>query len=132
MLSLQASRYAPMAVRSARVWEAAPLDPSWIIDGAPMASLSHIASDGVVSTGYWRCTEGRFTYHYAVDETITLIDGLALIQGFYCGPGSTLHFERGSTAEWHVFEPVTKMYVIEAKRSILNRIARKLRGIFYG
>lgn len=115
-----------MSKRIIRIWESAPLNPTWIKGGTPLARISPIANDGVVSTGYWHCTEGCFLYHYAVDETIVLMEGLALIDGRLCDVGATRHFKRGTTALWHVIRPVTKMYVLEAPRSFWRRVVRRL------
>lgn len=108
-------------------WTDAPIDPSWITGGKPITEISHIANDGTISTGYWRCSEGEFTWHYAVDETIALLEGVAHINGARYGKGDTLSFARGTTAQWRITAPVTKIYVIQTRMPIARRVVRKLR-----
>jgi uncharacterized cupin superfamily protein len=48
-----------------------PIEPSWIIEGNPEAR-SHVLSTsacGNTRTIIWSCTEGKFNWYYAVDET---------------------------------------------------------------
>lgn len=111
------------------IWEDCPIDPSWITYGAPAAMISPIASDGTVSTGYWKCTEGGFVWRYDVDETIVLMSGVAIIDGIERSAGSTVQFARGTTAAWEVIEPVTKLYVIQTPMPWARRVVRKLRGL---
>jgi hypothetical protein len=111
-------------------WEAAPIDPSWITGEPPVTEIAHIAHDGTLSVGYWRCTPATFVWHYGVDETITFVSGVALIDGTRCAAGSTRTFARGTVVAWTVLETVTKMYVIQSKMPIHRRVIRRLRMVF--
>jgi uncharacterized cupin superfamily protein len=114
-----------------REWQDCPIDPSWITSGDPAATMWPIANDGAVCAGYWRCTTGAFTWRYAVDETIVFLSGVAIIDGQRYAAGSTLSFARGTTAEWIVIEPVTKMYVIQKPKSVARRVFGRLsRAVF--
>lgn len=113
-------------------WQAAPLTPSWVIKGNPVAMVCPIANDGRVSTGYWQCTPGEFWWHYDVDETIVFLSGAAIVNGGFMGPGSTRSFTRGTVATWHVLEAVTKMYVIERRKSLPRRILGRLKRLLRG
>jgi uncharacterized cupin superfamily protein len=114
-----------------RDWQECAIDPAWITEGAPHALISHIANDGVISAGYWHCTQGAFTWRYAVDETIVFLSGIAVIDGQRHEAGSTASFARGTTAEWVVIEAVTKMYVIQKPKSVARRVFGRLsRAVF--
>lgn len=107
-------------------WEPLPLDLSCSgISGMPLAEMAHLASDGTVTTGYWRCTPGRFTWHYDVNETIVLISGTAIIRGRLCSAGAVISFKRGSAAVWDVLDTVTKLYVIQKQMPLWRRILRR-------
>jgi uncharacterized protein len=111
-------------------WEAAPIDPSWITGEPPVTEIAHIANDGTVCAGYWRCTPATFVWYYAVDETIVFLSGIAMIDGSRHEAGSTRTFARGTVAAWTVLETVTKMYVIQSRASFARRVVRKLKSVF--
>jgi uncharacterized cupin superfamily protein len=108
-------------------WEPCPLeDTARVVSGHPYAEISHIAADGSVSAGYWRCTPGGFIWSYDEDETIVIMDGVANINGTTYSAGHSLRFARGSKARWDILETITKMYVIQKPVPIARRIVRKL------
>lgn len=112
-----------------------PLDPSWILDGAPVArclTLSESA-DAQLSTGVWECTAGRFRYSYSVDEIAYIVEGSVVLSDLGGGnprtlhPGDGAHFERGTSCEWNVPFYVRKVFVLRATRDgLLSRIRRRL------
>ncbi|MGO9390101.1 cupin domain-containing protein [Rhodoblastus sp.] len=95
---------------------AAPVNPEWILEGAPVArnavlSTSH---DGCASTFFWDCTAGRFDWYYDIDETICILGGAVSIlddSGVErcLNVGDTAFFPAGSHAVWHVESYVRKV-----------------------
>jgi uncharacterized protein len=113
-----------------REWQDCPIDPSWITCGKPVTEISHVANNGPLSVGYWRCSEGEFTWHYEVDETIVILKGVAHINGLRYTVGDSLEFLRGTSAKWQIEAPVTKLYVIQRKATLAHRVARRLVRVF--
>ena len=60
----------------------APIEPSWIIEGHPMArnALLSRSEDGTASTIVWECTEGKFNWYYDIDETIHILEGSIVLE----------------------------------------------------
>jgi len=94
----------------------APIPAHWIVEGAPQARAKRLAmsADGTSSVMAWSCTPGRFTWHYAVDETLHIISGEVLVtdengHSRRLGPGDMVFFPAGSVSNWHVTEEVRKL-----------------------
>ena len=95
---------------------AAPIDPSWIVEGDPQARVSSLSrsADGRAWTDLWDCTAGRFRWHYALDETIHVLEGEATVidqtgRVWSLTPGDTVTFHHGTVAHWHVANYVRKV-----------------------
>jgi hypothetical protein len=93
-----------------------PIEPSWIIEGDPVASASDISSstDGLATTIVWHCTEGRFNWYYDFDETILILEGSIVLESDNMsptrfGPGDVVFFRDGAHARWHVEGHVKKI-----------------------
>jgi len=87
----------------------APIKKDWIEAGDPRASLAILAysDDRATSTILWECTAGKFTWRYAIDETIYFLDGDVTISvggapAKRYGAGDSIHFSRGALATWEV------------------------------
>ncbi len=96
--------------------KSAPIDPSWIYEGDPVASNSILAvsADGTASTIVWQCTEGKFEWHYDSDETIYFLEGSVVIEADgmaprHFGPGDVLYFKKGAVARWHIQKRIKKL-----------------------
>ena len=76
-----------------------PIRPNWIIEGKPEARSRRLAesADGTSSVMAWSCTAGRFTWCYAVDETVHIISGEVFVTD---GSGA---IRRLGPATWHSF-----------------------------
>src|SRR5258707_1077781 len=93
-----------------------PIDPSWIIEGAPVARnrvLFH-SSDKSAWTMLWDCTAGAFRWTYHFEETVHILDGgvaitdaKGLTQTFKAG--DMIFFPAGSVAEWRIESHVRKL-----------------------
>jgi uncharacterized protein len=94
----------------------APIEPSWIIEGNPVAHNCVLSrgSDGLALTIPWECTEGAFDWHYDYDETVHFLEGSAVIESATMaptrfGPGDVLFFPCGAKARWKVERKVRKL-----------------------
>ena len=113
-----------------------PIDPTWIVSGAPVARALVLsdAGDGLV-TGLWDCTAGTFHWHYASDEVIHIVDGgatLELENGelVTLRPGDIASFAPGTKVTWYVDSYVKKFYVDRIHPGDpLSRAVRALRAL---
>jgi uncharacterized protein len=109
----------------------APLADGWVLDGNPKPRMKVNATSpgGAISSGVWCCEPSRFTFTYDTDEYVHLIAGrVTVVAGRHThqlGPGSTVMFPKGLTAEWTVHEAVRKVFVL-ANPPRWRRLARRL------
>lgn len=117
----------------------APIDPSWIVDGTPMARVGAISrsADGRTWTDVWDCTEGRFVWRYDIDETVHILEGGAHVvdaNGTHWDlrPGDVVTFRVGTRAQWHVPNYVRKVAfcseAVPKPLAALMGVVHKLRG----
>ena len=93
-----------------------PIDPSWILDGTPLARnrvISH-SSDKAAWTMLWDCTQGAFRWTYQFDETVHVLDGSVAITDAnghtrVFAAGDVIFFPAGSVAEWRIDSYVRKL-----------------------
>src|SRR4029077_15235355 len=95
-----------------------PIRPNWIIEGKPEARSRRLAGSagGTASVMAWSCTAGRFTWCYAVDETVHIISGEVFVTDGSgatrrLGPGDTAFFPAGSRSTWTIPNEVRKLAV---------------------
>ena len=93
-----------------------PIPRDWIIEGTPQARSARLATsaDGTSSVIAWSCSAGRFTWHYAVDETLHIISGEVFVTNerdevHRLGPGDMVFFPAGSRSTWYVPHEVRKL-----------------------
>ncbi len=93
-----------------------PIEPSWIIDGNPVAqsALLSKSADGLSWTVVWQCSEGKFNWHYDIDESLVILEGSIVLESDTMpptryGPGDTILFRNGAHARWHVERSVRKL-----------------------
>ena|SRR5271165_5281570 len=94
----------------------APVNPEWILEGAPVARTAVLSTshDGCASSFFWDCTAGRFNWYYDIDETVCILEGSAIIRDDSgverrLEVGDTAFFPFGSHAVWHVESYVRKV-----------------------
>ena len=94
----------------------APINPDWVIDGAPTARNAELfrSDDGLASTVVWDCTPGRFEWIYDVDETIHVLEGTIVLDDGEgpprrYGPCDVVFFPAGARVEWTVETHVRKL-----------------------
>ena len=117
----------------------APIDPSWIVEGNPVARVGSVSrgADGLSWTDIWDCTAGRFTWHYAIDETVHIVEGGAHVvdangKQWDLRPGDVVSFQVGTAAHWHVPRYIRKVAfcreVVPRPITALIGVERKMRG----
>lgn len=117
---------------------AAPIEPTWVLEGTPVArnrELSHSA-DWSAWTMVWDCTAGRFTWHYDIDETVHFVEGSVTISADGMpprrfGPGDVVFFPAGSVATWEVHSYIRKVAfcrkVVPAPLLMLQKLYGRVR-----
>jgi len=122
---------------------AAPINPSWILAGAPIARVALLSSsaDGTASTYYWDCTAGRFNWYYSFDETLHILEGSVTLkspsgESRLVVAGDIVFFPAGAQAEWTVDKYIRKLafcrtplpsYLVSA-RNIARKVKRLMKG----
>lgn len=113
---------------------AAPIEPSWVHEGMPIArnTLLSRSADRMAWTLVWDCTAGKFEWHYDIDETIHFLEGSATISD---GAGLTKTYEagdvlfipKGAVCQWHVETYVKK--VAFCRRTAPKALSLTMRAI---
>src|SRR5579871_6965166 len=110
-----------------------PIEPSWIIDGKPVASARMLSrsADRTATTLVWHCTEGRFNWYYDVDETILILEGSIVLENDTMrptryGPGDVIFFKDGAHAKWHVEGRVRKLAFCRTTQPFLLGFAARV------
>jgi uncharacterized protein len=118
-----------------------PIEPSWIIEGNPLAQASDLSTsaDGMATSIVWQCSEGKFNWYYDFDETILILEGSIVLENDTMsptryGPGDVIFFRRGAHAKWHVeghvrklaFCRTTQPFLIGLALRVINKIKRTL------
>ncbi len=113
-------------------WRPAPIEPSWILAGEPVAQYIPISfgQDGYSSLSLWRCTEGRFRWTFSWEESVYIIKGeveVAAADGRIARltAGSVALFQAGTTSIWTVTKPIEKM--AHCRRALSPSLSRLLR-----
>ena len=101
------------------VLPAMPIEPSWIVEGNPVARGQIVtqSEDKKVVSGVWTCEPGEFDWTFAADEFIHVLEGEATVivevgdQKVTLSPGKIVHFPLGLRTRWHVIKPLRKFFV---------------------
>jgi uncharacterized protein len=106
-----------------------PIEPSWVIEGDPRASSCTLSksTDGSGWTAVWECTQGKFNWHYGLDETILILEGSIILESDTLpstrySVGDVILFRKGAHARWHVENYVRKL-------AFLHRVQPALIGL---
>lgn len=93
-----------------------PIPSDWIIDGNPQARSKRLvqSADGTSMVMVWSCTAGRFTWNYAVDETLHIISGEIFVTDETgnvrrLAAGDMVFFPAGSRSTWYIPDHVRKL-----------------------
>jgi uncharacterized cupin superfamily protein len=94
----------------------APIDPTWILDGAPQARMAEIfrSADGASTCIAWDCTAGKFRWYFGVDETVHVLEGSVEVTAEdgtvrVLKPGDVAFFASGTWATWRIDTYVRKL-----------------------
>ncbi|MDR4307434.1 DUF861 domain-containing protein [Chelatococcus sambhunathii] len=94
----------------------APIEPSWVISGQPLAraKLHSTSADRFSSTTIWDCTAGAFRWRFVWDETVHILEGAVTVTDetgrvTRLGEGDVAYFAAGSWATWKVETYVKKI-----------------------
>jgi len=121
---------------------AAPIKKDWVVDGTPEARGCPIfeTSDQGANVHEWQCSRGRFVWRYDVDEIVYIIEGDARIKDLATGvstnitAGTSVLFQRGSSAEWTVDRHIRKIAInhvpLSPKVALLRSAWRRLKRLF--
>ncbi len=90
-----------------------------LLSGSPRQIIENFFSDssGQFHCGTWESTTGRWRVKYSENEFCHVTAGRVRISDAYgrskeFGAGSTFVIPAGFEGEWHVLEPMKKLYVI--------------------
>ena len=107
-----------------------PIEPSWIIEGNPLAQSSVLSqsADGLASTIVWQCSAGKFNWYYDFDETILILEGAIVLENDTMpptryGPGDVIFFRDGAHAKWHIEDHVRKLAFCRKTHPVLLAFA---------
>ena len=113
--------------------ESAPIDPSWILDGAPQARSRRLrlVDDSGLSATLWQSNAGRFEWHYGSDELVHILDGEVEITPPGGGPftaraGDVFFVPGGLVLQWMVRDHVKKLVVNPVRIPFLRRLATRI------
>ena len=118
------------------VLEPAPIEPSWIIAGNPIArSARHSeASDEAANTAVWDCTAGEFRWYFGWDETVYILEGEVQITSAngdvrILRPGDMAYFKGGSWATWKIDRYLRKIAFLRRPTPKPLALVYKLRNL---
>jgi uncharacterized protein len=107
-----------------------PIEPSWIKEGVPVARAVTLSEspDTLLTAGLWDCTAGTFTWIFASDEIVHILEGEVRVRDGNTShrlvPGSVAYFPAGLETIWEVPKYVKKSFILRApRRSTLRRAA---------
>ncbi|MDH7799815.1 MULTISPECIES: cupin domain-containing protein [unclassified Beijerinckia] len=122
------------AALDAVVLEPAPINPEWIVTGAPLARSVEIfrSPDGAATCNVWDCTAGTFKWYFGVDETVHILQGEVEVTAQdgsvrVLKPGEVAFFASGTWATWRIENYVRKLAYCRHSMPLL--LAYSLRAI---
>jgi uncharacterized cupin superfamily protein len=119
--------------------EDAPIDPDWIVAGAPRAraGLHSESIDGRTSTNIWDCTAGSFWWTFHNEETVVILEGSVKVTSQsgalrVLRPGDIAYFAKDSRAFWEIETYVRKIAFVRQHHSkqvtMLRGVLRRMKG----
>ncbi|MES5098155.1 cupin domain-containing protein [Agrobacterium sp. BA1120] len=93
-----------------------PINPDWIIAGAPQARMADHSRSGdrAAYTALWDCTSGTFRWFFGWDETVHILEGEVHVTAedgsvHELRAGDVAYFKAGTWATWRVDTYVRKV-----------------------
>ena len=94
-----------------------PIPRDRILEGNPKARIwiNAQSADKKVTQGVWDCTAGRFSWDYAWDEFVMILDGEVTVtpedgEPFTLSAGDFCHFPVGLKAVWRIDRYIKKTF----------------------
>lgn len=113
--------------------EEAPINPDWIVAGAPVArsGLHSPSMDGKASTNIWECTAGSFWWTFYNEETVVILEGSVRVTSQHGAvrlleAGDIAYFAKDTRALWEIEDYVRKIAFV---RHPYSRQVTALRGM---
>lgn len=127
------------AASGAMAMQPAPIEPSWIISGAPIArKAEHSRSDDEAAvTAIWDCTAGEFRWYFGWDETVTILEGEVHVTAEdgtrrTLRAGDVAFFAGGTWATWRIDNYLKKVAVCRKPFPKPLALAYRLRNYLRG
>ncbi len=120
--------------------KSSPINRDWIVEGNPTARNALLAQsrDRKSCTLIWDCTPGKFVWHYDIDETIHILEGLVVLDDGVSPPrrleaGDVVFFPAGAVVHWTVETHVRKLAFFRShvpkSFEIFARVVRKAKTV---
>lgn len=121
------------------LFEPAPIDPTWILKGNPVASIARHSQSGdeAASTAVWDCTAGEFRWYFGWDETVYILDGQVEVTSDdgtvqVLNPGDIAYFKGGTWATWKIETHLRKIAFLRRPFPKPIALAYRLRNLLRG
>jgi len=119
--------------------EPAPIEPSWILAGEPMArvGLHSRSGDDAASTAVWDCTAGEFRWFFDWDETVMILEGEVHVTAQdgserTLRQGDIAYFAGNTWATWRIDTYVRKIAFCRKRLPAPVALAYQLRNMLRG
>ena len=119
--------------------EPAPIEPSWILSGNPIARLARHseANDEAASTAIWDCTAGEFRWYFGWDETVYILEGEVTVTSAsgnvqILKAGDIAYFKGGTWATWKIDKYLRKIAFLRRPMPMPVALVYKLRNLMRG
>lgn len=117
----------------------APIEPTWILDGAPVARVADHArsEDDSAHSAVWDCTAGTFRWYFHWDETVVILEGEVHVtaedgSSYTLRAGDMGYFAARTWSTWHIDDYVKKAAFIRrpfpSPIAMLYRLRNAMRG----
>jgi uncharacterized cupin superfamily protein len=120
-------------------FEPAPIEPSWILTGSPVARIARhsTARDEAANTAIWDCTAGEFRWYFGWDETVYILEGQVQVTSAdgavkVLKPGDIAYFKGGTWATWKIDTHLRKIAFCRRPMPKPMALAYKLRNVLTG
>jgi len=124
------------ATADSMAMRASPIEPSWILAGAPVARVAdHSKShDEAAITAVWDCTAGEFRWYFHWDETVMILEGEVHITAEdgsirVLRAGDIAYFTANTWATWRVDDYVKKVAFLRKPFPTPVALAYRLRNM---
>ena len=137
LAQLALDAFVPRAADMSPILEAAPITPSDVLEGEPVARAGSVVDlGGGLGVWLWDCTAGRFDWSFGTcDEVVHIIEGSVVVTDqegttFRLVAGDVAAFRANTRATWFVEDYVRKVAVTrECKRDLPTLVLRKIRHL---